>query len=117
MSTHSPTSLQTSQGRLGHAWDVLSDARDWSAFAFAYQALMREYLAASIAIWEDCVANVAHTQGELGAAMRGACRNCMLAWETPWWTQWAALDDRRRSADASDASYARDDAADATHVH
>lgn len=117
MSTHHPTSIESSRDRLGHAWEALSDARDWNVFAFAYQALMREYLAASIAIWQDGVARFAQSQGELGAALSGACHNCMSVWETPWWIRVAPPvpgEGVRRTADAASKPKAE---ADAAHAH
>lgn len=104
MSTHQPTSAQTRGDRLGHAWDALSAARDWNMYASAYEALAREYVAAGIAIWEDSVARFAQGQEELGEALSGACRGCVSAWETPWWSQPAAAapkDDARPAADAA----------------
>jgi len=92
MSTHYPTSLETGGDRLGNAWDALSDAEDWCLFALAWQALARESLAAGMAVWQDSMARVAHSQGELVAALGGACRESTSAWETPWWTQRAAAD-------------------------
>ena len=106
MSTHIPTSFETGQQRLAHAWEAMSDVGDWNAFAFAYQRLLRDYLAASVAIWEDGVANLAHSQGEFGDALRGACRGCVAAWETPWLAQ--------REAAGSHDETARSDAA---HTH
>ncbi|TDV27292.1 hypothetical protein C7405_11758 [Paraburkholderia caballeronis] len=101
MSTDNPTSLEISHGRVGHAWDTLSAARDWNAYALAYQGLMRECMAANIAIWQDSVAGFAHGQSELGAVMRGACRGCVAAWEAPWWASFGALAPAGRERDAA----------------
>lgn len=112
MSTHQPTSLETSGERLGHAWDALSDARDWSMYASAYQALAREYMAAGIAIWQDSVARFAESQGALGAALSGACHGCVSAWEAPWWaTQAPATGPQKRGRHEAGAD------AEAGHAH
>ncbi|HTH60530.1 MAG TPA: hypothetical protein VL689_10305 [Paraburkholderia sp.] len=90
MSTQNPASTEASGERLALAWDALSDARDWSMFACAYEALAREYLTAGIAMWQDSVARFAQSQGELGAALSGACHECGSAWENACQAAWKA---------------------------
>jgi hypothetical protein len=93
--------MKTGSERLGLAWDALSDASDWSEYATACQALTRECVTAGIAIWGDSVARLAQSQQEFGAALSGACRGYLAAWETPWWVPQygaAALDEGDRSA-------------------
>jgi len=72
--------------RLGCAWDALSAVHDWSLYAFAYQALARDAIAAGIAIWQGSVTRCAQSQRELGAALAGACHGYLAAWESSWRT-------------------------------
>lgn len=57
--------------------EAMRDARDWSDFAEGSQAMLRDYLSASAAIWQDGVAAAMHGAG----AWSDSARDTIQQWQ------------------------------------
>ncbi|WP_322060014.1 hypothetical protein [Paraburkholderia sp. J63] len=74
--------LEHDRAAAKHACDAFMQMRpyDMTTFAQTWQTLMREYLAANVALWEQSLGAAAQNQAAYGALLRDTVLNMEKAW-------------------------------------
>lgn len=62
------------------ACDAIARARDWSEALEAWQAIVREYSAESVALWQDEISLIGRGQSEINALVRDVLNDWNGAW-------------------------------------
>jgi hypothetical protein len=64
--------------------EATTGARDWSELASSYQAMLRDYMAATTNLWQQGLISAARQQSACGDGMRDAIGRCQSAWADVW---------------------------------